>query len=477
MRTLMVISTLAAAGAGYVYLQQSTPSSESAGKVSASRALTETGLSRSDGSRSSVKDLVGQIHEHTRSIIDDFANQHGGHSDAPTDNAFQRLKQVTQSSGLSSTVATQPDSSVAATGNSDRSLTSKLDDLQRSAFDPVSDTTASKDDSELKGKDTLADNSEATSRRSDVPVRVVAESNAPDGKAAGKELDPVASRSGESRSGTRIASGTPAQQLIAEWKIVGKTTEGRSMHAMHLGKGGTKTFVIAGLDGQDRAAVRWLEQLADGMAKRPDLLENHEVLLFRAGNPDGLVRKQKENARGVSLNKNFPSRNARSSFGLSTTPSGASEAETRVMMETLNSFRPERVIHLVSGTARSQIVNNRRGNSLAADLERSLSIRAYPFDPAKAPGSIEDFADNSLQASVVLLGLNVGADWRQTWAAAQPKVFAAIVGRPLDLSDVKRIEEQDPDKTQLPLPLPNVDPISRKGARRGYEELPAPPET
>lgn len=472
MRTLMVVSTLAAASAGYVYLQQTTASGESTGKSSSGRGSMDSVGTRSDSSRGSVKDLVNQIHEHTRSIIDDFAIQHGGHSDAPTDNAFQRLKQVTQSADSLAVTDAPADARSAVAGTSTPSLSTKLDDLQRSAFDPASEASTPNDD-QTKGP--LAENSDAT-RRTDAPIRVVAESHG-DAKGAPRDSGAASGRSAEKRGVTKIASGDPAQQLIAEWKVVGKTTEGRPMHTMHLGKGGTRTMVIAGLDGQDRVAVRWLEQLADGMAKRPDLLDNHEILLFRAGNPDGLVHKQKGNSRGVSLNRNFPSRTARSSFSLSSTPTPASEVETRVMIETANSFRPERIVHLVSMTSRSQIVNNKRAGSLAADLERSLSIRAYPFDPAQAPGSIEDFADGSLQSGIVLLGINVGADWRQTWDAAQTKVFAAIVGRPLDLSDVKRVDEQDPDKTQLPLPLPNVDPISRKGARRGYEELPAPPET
>ena len=198
------------------------------------------------------------------------------------------------------------------------------------------------------------------------------------------------------------------------------------MHSMHLGTTGVRTLVIAGLNGEDRVAVRWLEQLAQGLASQPNLTENIEVFFFRAGNPDGLVHQYKGNARGVPLNRNFPSRRFRQPVGMPQFATPASEVETRVIL-----------------------------------------------DPEQNPGSIEDFADGTLEAGVLSLKVNAGRDWQQTWTRLQPQVLAAVIGRPIDSEQPTLNLPQDPDKSAIP--SASVEPISGNRRRRGYEELPPPP--
>jgi hypothetical protein len=475
MRRLMAFLTLGAGAIGYAYLQQAPAAGESGGKPS--NSLFDTGGSKSsrpDSSRGSVKDLVNQIHEHTKSILDDFVSQHGGHSDAPADNAYQRLKQVSTDS-LSVKLA-QTD----RLKNSSHSAPSKLDDLQRMAFDPavVVDlpailTNAASEDADSSLTDTV-------SQKADSPIHVVASSLEPTPKTSSIDSSPrrksAITGTKTNRSVAGSAAGITEKARFAEWKVVGKTTERRPMHSMHLGAEGTRTLVIAGLDGQDRVAVRWLEQLAEAMAKRPDLLVNNEVLFFRAGNPDGLVRKVNSNVRGVSINRNFPSRRYRPMAGLPNFAVPASEAETRVILDTLYSFRPRRVIHLVSTSGKSQVIYNRLAKDLAIELERSSELRITPLDPEQLPGSIEDFSDGTLEAAVLSMRLNVGTDWQLTWTNLQPAVLSALSGRRIDNNGKESSVQQDPDGSPLPLPPPNVDPVSRRRGRRGYEELPAPPE-
>ena len=88
MRTLMTLLTLGAAGVGYVYLQQTPAAGEPYYERPNARSLFDGnrgGISKFDTSRNSVKDLVNQVHVHTKTILDNFVNQHGGHSDAPTE--------------------------------------------------------------------------------------------------------------------------------------------------------------------------------------------------------------------------------------------------------------------------------------------------------------------------------------------------------------------------------------------------------
>ena len=490
MRTLMALLTLGAGGVGYAYLQQTTVSDHSGSKPAPVRSLIDSSFatsSKADSSRGSVKELVTQIHEHTKSILDDFVSQHGGHSDAPTDNAFQRLKQVTESADRSFGDRAPAQGGTVSPSLSSRTLPSRLDELQRAAFDPVAD---------LSGKSESLDEPGTTSRDSasrdtTAPIRVVAGNLEPTSKngprdsnrnrnaasvkpetsrITGMELKPKSLRMAD-------ASGATAKPAALEWKVIGKTTERRPMHSLRLGASGTRTLVIAGLDGQDRVAVRWLEQFAETVARRADLLGSNEVLFVRAGNPDGLVRKTKENARGVPLNRNFPSRNTRPAFGVPSFATPASEIETRVMLDTLYSFRPQRVVHLTSTTARSQVLYNKLAKDAASELERSASLRIVPLDPEQSIGSLECFADGMLESMVLSIKLNVGADWQQTWTSLEPQILSAVLERSVEAGENKSGVNQDPDRTPLPLPLPNVEPISRRPGRKGYEELPPPPET
>ena len=465
MRTVMILMTLSSAGAGYVYLQRTPPVSdpvrdELTGPVKTSQGKT---------AGTSTEKLVSQVHQKTKSILDEFANLHGGHSDAPTENAFQRLKQATQSSVSTSLNGSELSSRDAQVKNDDGLPRAKLTPMQRIAFDPADDVVSQPDSSgnSVSGDrnpdvQVLASHLEPTSKSSE-------RNSAISGVKKVFKLEPTSTV-----KRTTSTSSTDSAKPGSEWKVIGKTTEGRKMHSMHLGSSGVRTLVIAGIDGEDRVAVRWLEQLAVELASRPDLMENNEVIFFRAGNPDGLVRQSKGNARGVPLNRNFPSRRYRQPIGMPKFAVPASEVETRVMLDTLYTFRPRRVIHLSStSSGRSQVLYNRLSKPVATELERSAKLPLIPFDPEQNPGSIEDFADGTLEAAVLAVKVNTGRNWQQTWTGLQPQVLSAVVGRPIDSQQPSLSLPEDQDKTLLP--PTNAEPISRNPRRRGYEELPAPP--
>ena len=264
----------------------------------------------------------------------------------------------------------------------------------------------------------------------------------------------------------------------SEWKVIGKTTEGRPLHTRRYGNNGPRTLIVAGLDGEDRIAVRWIDHLADEMARRPELFQSSEVLVFRAGNPDGLMKKASENARGVLINRNFPSRRYRPLPDLSSGAGPATEAETRALLDNLYTFHPRRVIHLTATTARTKAYYNRSAREIASELQRAYSLDIEPLDIERYPGSLEDFADGTLEAGVLSIQLNVGNDWQQIWSKHQPTILTAVTGKVLDKQDSKPLPQDEltrsaPEAVRSSLPVSSSEPL-RKKTRRGYEELPAP---
>ncbi len=113
-------------------------------------------------------------------------------------------------------------------------------------------------------------------------------------------------------------------------------------------------LIFAGIHGEEPettyALSRALRQLAEP-------LEKCAVVL--AANPDGIVRGTRGNARGVDLNRNFPSSDWRSTpvthrstlqdvsdVLLSPGESAASEPETRALLSLIADLKPEAVIAL-----------------------------------------------------------------------------------------------------------------------------------
>ena len=496
MRTLFALLTLGAGGAGYIYLQQPPAPGEPYSGSSIASSTTHfdwnsLSPSKSEASRVPAKELVSQIHERTRSVLDRFTSQYGGHSDAPNDDAFQRLHQATRSIVVAAAKTSEPSTRPADEfAKPSRLVLPNFGELQRTAFDPSQEELPS------KSIPNISSSLESTDRDSEPLITPFAPADQQESTASSTSND--ASRSeliettnnvprsekNVSRSKTEVDNATlqptimkksiVAKRAAAEWKVVGKTTEGRPMHSMHLGEVGTRILVIAGLNGEDRTAVRWLELLADEMKQRTDLVENNEIVFYRAGNPDGLVRNTRNNSRGVPLNRNFPSRRYRPNFDVPQFAVPAGEVETRVMLDTLYSFRPRRLIHLTSTGGKSSVLYNRSAKSLASELERSAKLGIQPFDNEQFPGSIEDFADGTLEAAVLSMRLGVGNDWQKSWASLKPHLVAAVVGQPIEVIRGDAAQPSDPDRS--PIPHVNAEAVSRVPRKRGYEELPPPPK-
>jgi protein MpaA len=100
-------------------------------------------------------------------------------------------------------------------------------------------------------------------------------------------------------------AGAAAQEapVKASWHLLGRSTQGRPIRALELRGRAAQTAVLVvgcihGNECAGLAAVRLLERL-----RRPDL----DLWIVPNLNPDGRALGQRQNARGVDLNRNFPS--------------------------------------------------------------------------------------------------------------------------------------------------------------------------
>lgn len=279
-----------------------------------------------------------------------------------------------------------------------------------------------------------------------------------------------------------IGSRTPSG-----WVVVAQSAEGRPLHVRRIGSGKLRTLVVAGLDGEDRIAVNWVDQYVQQLSQTTDALENYELAFLRAANPDGLTVKHHENSRGVSLNRNFPTPGFRPGGDPSAGQGPASEVETRAVLQLLYDLKPQRVVHLVASAGKSSVVCNSAAANAARTLSEGLRIETQPFDPRQCPGSLEEFAATVLGAEVLTVRLSVGDDWRSAAVAHFPALVAATIPEAHRGAAIAAKVPAAPQSPAGSTPTAAADrddaPVSASEAvnvshprRSGYKELPAPPE-
>ena len=481
MRFLLAAITLAAAGVGFTYLDQSSASSLTTEQTalrplfdwetpvdSAARHSTDANSASAslDTPTTAAQDALHRIQAQSRTVLDDFVRDHGI-ADLSLDDALAQVRAQAQSS-LSPT-----DTGISSSTRDRDELISAappiLNDGSNAQLDSVSNPSRTPGASVQK----------ATIMRGGKPSAIVSQDVASDNVPSANKTAQIAGAD-ENASVARTKAVATSSSSVPEWKVIGKTTEGRPLHTRRFGDSGPRTLIVAGLDGEDRIAVRWIDELADELARHPELYSSSEVLIFRAGNPDGLTHKVSENARSVLINRNFPSRRYRPLPDGSSGAGPATEAETRALLDTLYTFHPRRVIHLAATSAKTKTHYNRSARETASDLQRGHDVDVHPIDIEQYPGSLEDFADGTLEAGVLSMQLNAGNNWQQAWSKHQPTVLSAVTGRSLDKHDPTdqpqdELTRSAPAATRTPIPVSNTEPPRKKKAR-GYEELPAPPQ-
>lgn len=167
-----------------------------------------------------------------------------------------------------------------------------------------------------------------------------------------------------------------------EWGTIpwAPSTYGRSELGLPLEvwrpEGRCSLLIFAGIHGEEPETTYALSRALRQLPAPPD-----HCAVVLAANPDGLVRGTRGNARGVDLNRNFPSRDWQpkvvthrstledvSDVRLSPGESAGSEAETRALLALIAELQPGAVIALHAPLACIDDANE-------SDLGRRLAAR------------------------------------------------------------------------------------------------------
>ena len=133
----------------------------------------------------------------------------------------------------------------------------------------------------------------------------------------------------------------PGRPAVIGVRVIGHSVRDRKIYAFHAGQPRAETTVVvmASMHGSELAPRRTVRTLRDG-----DPIRGVDLWLVPTYNPDGAARHDRQNARGVDLNRNYPRRWKPLTGTFYSGPRPASEPETRAMMRFLDRVEPDYVI-------------------------------------------------------------------------------------------------------------------------------------
>lgn len=134
------------------------------------------------------------------------------------------------------------------------------------------------------------------------------------------------------------AAAAPHTAAPIETRQIGRTVRDRPIIARRYGTpGGTPVLVVAAIHGSEPGGIAVARAIAAASAEA-----GYDLWVIETANPDGLAARTRQNARGVDLNRNFPTSDwTRIARGRNYSgPRAGTEPETRALTAFIGEIRP-----------------------------------------------------------------------------------------------------------------------------------------
>ncbi len=223
--------------------------------------------------------------------------------------------------------------------------------------------------------------------------------------------------SGRTTTSSRIASrrdipGALAAPTPFTWTEAAKVASGEHLQTVTVGNGGFRTLVIGSVGGHDPAAIDLTEKLARYLHGNSVIVGGFESTILRTLNPDGLRRQKYRNAAGIYLNNQFPADGSlpdRHAFV-------QLPEEVRFLMEYIEEYQPQRIIHIRSVKGDEGLMAASRGTmNSAREVASWLDFKLQKLPESVRATTLESWAAQRDSCDVVTLGIPRNADKADIW--------------------------------------------------------------
>ncbi|HMP08539.1 MAG TPA: DUF2817 domain-containing protein, partial [Lacipirellulaceae bacterium] len=189
-----------------------------------------------------------------------------------------------------------------------------------------------------------------------------------------------------------------ADDALPRGEVMGLSLEGRPIHVQVFGDGEDVLWVLATIHGNEAAGTPLVAEFVKWLEAHPEELAGRRVVITPVANPDGFAANQRHNMRDVDLNRNFPAGNfdaAVKTYG--TAP--LSEPESRVLMQILSRFWPDKVVSIHQPYACVDYDGPSEGLAEAMAAQCKLPVKVV----GSRPGSLGSFVGLTLGKPIITL--------------------------------------------------------------------------
>ncbi|MFC1763976.1 M14 family zinc carboxypeptidase [Planctomycetota bacterium] len=208
-----------------------------------------------------------------------------------------------------------------------------------------------------------------------------------------------------------------------QYHVVGRSVRGRPLTIQVFGSGPDVTLIVGTIHGNEAAGTELVRYFGGHLERNRHLLQGRTIVLMATANPDGKVAVKRSNARGIDLNRNFPSNNRINNK--TNGPGGLSEPEAVAIDQLIRKYRPDRIVTLHQPLACVDY------DGPAKDLaERMATHCDLPVKKLGArPGSLGSYAGETLNIPIVTLEMLKNDTWLsdiQLWNRYGSSLLAAV---------------------------------------------------
>ena len=189
---------------------------------------------------------------------------------------------------------------------------------------------------------------------------------------------------------------------------------------LRLLKGTSPILLMGGIHGDEPEGVELAEKTLQWLledAKKPQPEVRNEWILIPCLNVDGFKKNQRTNARGVDLNRNYPSKSwspQHEKERYFPGPSAGSEPEIKAVVNLLHEYQPKLVIHCHSWNP-CIVSSGERALKDAHRLAKSSGYEVVPEIGYPTPGSLSQYGWHDHKFPVICIEEQEGAPLHEVW--------------------------------------------------------------